>query len=113
VAAAHELLINAFVTTAAVSRGQLGDDNEAMMLLAFLVLRGLVAVETVNALLRVHAHLVLVDHGVLLADVALGTLAAGPNQCLSRLLSFNARPGAVDEESSYDEPECDHNSDEH
>src|SRR5690348_2047315 len=41
VSASHELLIDPFVTTAAVSCRQFGDDCEAMMVLPFLLLRGL------------------------------------------------------------------------
>lgn len=60
VPAAEELLIDRLVTTPAVARRQLRRDHEPMVIVLLLTARGLVTVETVDTLLRVHAHFVLV-----------------------------------------------------
>src|SRR4051812_37858656 len=69
VPAAKELLIDRFVTASAVSGGELRDDREAVMLLSVLRCGRLVAIEAVDATLRVPADLIFVDHGVLLRGV--------------------------------------------
>src|SRR5215470_5623359 len=59
VAAVQELLVDRFVTAAAVPRRQLRDNREAVVLLTVLPLRGLVAVEAADPSLCVAAHFVL------------------------------------------------------
>ena len=68
---------------------------------------GLVAIEAVDALLRVGAHLVLVDDGVLQAGMALGALARGANEVGGGLVGFGWRALAVDEERGQDQREGD------
>ena len=77
VAAAQKLLIDAFVARAAVAGGQIGADHEAVVVLLLLAIRRLVAVQAVDALPGVDAHLVFVDDGVLQAGVTLGAFARG------------------------------------
>src|SRR6476661_3208176 len=74
VSAAQEFLIHRLVTAAAVAGGQLARDDEPVMLLSLLAGGGLMAIEAVDAALRVTAHLVFVDDRVLLLRVALGAL---------------------------------------
>ena len=75
VAAANKLLISALVTTAAVARGHLFGDDEAVMILALLVVCRLVAVQATDAFLSVPTHLVFVNDGILLLSMALGAFA--------------------------------------
>ena len=60
-----KLLINRFVTGAAVAWRYAGVDHETVMVCSLLALRHLMAVETIDALLRVSAHLKLVNDRVL------------------------------------------------
>src|SRR5262249_43517757 len=105
VAAVKELLEDGFVPAAAVPSGQLGDDGEAVMLLALLPFRGLVAVEAADPPLCVAAHFVLVHDRVLLRRVALCALARRPGKLGGRLLLFDTRPRAVHEEGADDQRE--------
>ena len=111
-AAMQKLLIDALVAAAAVAGRQLRDNREPVMFLALLSSRGLVAVETADAALRVPAHLVLVDDGILLVAVALGALAGRPNGSRRRLVDLDARPRAVDEERADNQRKRDDDGDE-
>ena len=102
-AAAQEFLVDAFVAGATVARRHVRRDHEAVVVLALLLVRGLMAIETVHALFGVSAHLVLVDDGVLLPDVALGAFAGSPHQALCRLLSLNRWPRPIDQERGDDD----------
>src|SRR5581483_6142911 len=96
--AMEKLLINALVAAAAIPGGQLGRDDEAMMI--FLLLAGgrLMAFKAVHSFAGVGAHLVLVYYGILRAGVALGTFSSGANEVGTGLLGLYFRPGAVNEE---------------
>jgi hypothetical protein len=82
--------------------------------MVFLVLsrRCLVALQAVDALLRVPAHFVFVDDGVLRAFVAFGAFSSGANQFTPGLASLGCRARTVDEECGYDETEGNDNGDE-
>src|ERR1043166_2658557 len=69
-------------------------------------------VETCDAALRVPAHLELVNHRVLLPDVAFSALARGLDSRGRRLLDFHARPRPVDHERADDQGERDDDGDE-
>src|SRR5262245_4219278 len=111
-AAAKKLLINRLVAAAAVARRQLGRDDESVVLCFLLALGRLMAVETVDALLRVPAHLELVHHRVLLLRVALGALSGRTRERCRRLIALDGRPGAVDEKRADDQGERDDDGDE-
>jgi hypothetical protein len=74
-AASQEFLIDAFVTGTAVAGGQVSGDGESVVIHFLLIWTGLVAVQTVDALLGMGAHLVLVHYGVLEARMALRAFA--------------------------------------
>src|SRR6185503_2426781 len=76
-AASQKLLVNVFVTTAAVSGSQFRGDDESMMLLLLLPGRRLVTIEAIHAFLSVHAHLVFMHHRILESRMALSALSAG------------------------------------
>src|SRR5690349_6106766 len=54
--AAEELLVNILMAAPAISCRKTGDDGESIVFLALLFVRWLVAVEAINALLRMLAH---------------------------------------------------------
>ena len=110
--AAQELLVDRLVTAAAVAGGQLRRDDEAVMLLLLLAGGRLMAVEAVDALLGVQAHLVLVDDRILLPLVALGAFAGRAHERRGRLIGFDARPRAVDQERADDQSERNDDGDE-
>jgi hypothetical protein len=62
VSASQEFLVNRLVTAPAVAGRQFGSDNEAMVILLLLTVGGLVAVEAIDASLRVRADFVLMNH---------------------------------------------------
>src|SRR5579872_204686 len=112
VPAAQELLVNAFVATAAVSRRQLRHDRETVMFLALLVRRGLMAIEATYPFPRMHAHFVFVDDRVLLRVMASGALAGGADIFGVWLLCFDVRTLLVYQERGYDERETENKRDE-
>src|SRR5262249_42729410 len=60
--AVQKLLIDIFVTAAAVpSRQMIRSDGEAVMIFALLSSRGLMAIKAIHAFLRVLAHLIFVN----------------------------------------------------
>jgi hypothetical protein len=75
--------------------------------MVFLVLsrRCLVALQAVDALLRVPAHFVFMNDGVLRAFVTLGAFPRGANQFTPGLASLDRRGRAIHEECGYDEAE--------
>src|SRR5215470_6076590 len=105
VAAAQELLINALVAAAAVTRCQLAGDYETVVIPLLLPRRWLVAVQAIHALSRVHAHLILVHYRVLGSRVTFCALSGGPDQVRSRFLRLHFRPGAVDQQCRQDKRE--------
>ena len=68
-AAARKLLVDLLMAGAAVSRRDMGGDDEPVVVLAIWLLSflRLVTIETANALAGVLAHLVFMDDGILLA----------------------------------------------
>src|SRR5579863_10382939 len=74
-AAAQELLIYGFMTAPAVPSCQLIGNHEAVMILVLLIGGGLMAFQTTYVLLTMHAPLVFVNDGVLLAIVTLGAFS--------------------------------------
>lgn len=109
-AAVKELLIDAFVATTAIASGEFGGDDESVMVFLFLACGGLVAVETVDALAGVGAHFIFVDHGILCASMALGAFAGGANEIGTGLVRFDFGAGAVQQEGSKNQGECDDDS---
>src|SRR5262249_33576873 len=89
-----------------------GDDGESVVLLALLSLRRLVAVEAVDALLRMLAHLVFVHDGILRARVTVGALAGGADELRAGLLRLDGRAGPVGDESGADKGKRDGDRDE-
>jgi len=79
-ATVQKLLIDVFVAAAAVPRGQLGGDHEAVMILFALAGSGLMAVEAVHTFLGVQAHLVFVNHRILSPGVAFSAFSGGPHE---------------------------------
>ena len=112
-ATVQKLLIDVFVAAAAVPRGQLGGDHEAVMILFALAGSGLMAVEAVHTFLGVQAHLVFVNHGVLQARVALGAFSRGTHEVSAGLIGFGPGPGAIDQKCSQNQSECDDNRNEY
>ena len=104
VAAAGELFIDRRVTGAAVGRGDAVVDDESIVVGAGLAGEHLMTVEARHALLRVLAHLVFVDDGILVVAVALGALAAGLDEIRIGLVNDDARSLRVDEICRDDQP---------
>ena len=96
-AAMKELLINGFVTGAAICGCDSQVDHESMVVGSFLSLRDLMTVEAIDVLLRVGAHLKLVNDGELGVQVALGAFATGAHECGARLFDDDARPARVNQ----------------
>ncbi len=111
--AVQELLINAFVTAAAVSGGELSGDEEPVVIFLFLTSRRLMAVETVHSLAGMRTHLVFVDYRILCASVALGAFAGGSNQVCARLLGLNPWPGPIEQEGSKNQGKSDDDGEEY
>src|SRR5215470_5065895 len=61
VAAVQELLIDVFMAAPAIAGSKGADDGKPVVSLAFLSIRRLVAVQAIDALLRMFAHFVFVD----------------------------------------------------
>src|SRR6266702_186801 len=74
-AATQEFLVDALMATAAVAGSQMGTDHEAVMVHLLLSVCRLMAVEAVDSLAGVGAHLVFVYDRVLGPGMALGTLS--------------------------------------
>src|SRR5579884_3128496 len=80
VAAAQVLLIDRLVAGAAVGGGHTSGDDEAVMVVAFLSVGGLMAFRAVDLLARMNAQFVFVDDRILQVGVALGALARGAHE---------------------------------
>jgi hypothetical protein len=98
---------------AAIARGQMCADNETVVIDLLLTGTRLMAVKTVDALLRVRGHLVLMNHGVLEPCVTLSALAGGANKIRGRLGGFDSRPLPIDEKSGQSQRKSDDDSEEH
>jgi hypothetical protein len=94
--AVQELLVNLFVATPAIPRGQADRRNrESMMIFLLLTRCCLVTIQTVHAFLCMLAHFVFVNDRVLGSRVTLGALTRRSHQFASRLFSFNFRASTV------------------
>lgn len=111
-AASEELLINALVTCAAISGSQARYDNKPVVLQALLVLSRPVAIETVDVLLGMLAHLVFMHNGVLLPRMAFGALARSPHTGSIGLIPFGLGPRAAQEECTDNQRKGQHDSNE-
>ena len=110
--AAHELLIDLFVTRAAVGGRHSRGDDETVMVLAMLSRRRLVALQAINLALGVNAQLVFVDDGILLIGMAFGALARSPDEGRRGLVRHQMRPIPVQHERCNDQGRPDHERDE-
>ena len=110
-AAAEELLIDLFVTSAAVAGSDRYWYDESMVLFFLLPLLRLMAVQARNSLRGVLAQLVFMDYGILLVGVAFRALACGFNEVCGRLIDLNAGPRSMQQESAQNEGEGNSNRD--
>ena len=110
-AAAEELLIDLFVTSAAVAGSDRYWYDESMVLFFLLPLLRLMAVQARNSLRGVLTQLVFMDYGILLVGVAFRALACGFNEVCGRLIDLNAGPRSMQEESAQNEGEGNTNRD--
>ena len=113
VAAAQELLIDRLMARAAVARRQPRGDDEAVMVLLVLPLGRLMAIEAVDLLVVVDAHLIFVDDRVVHLGMALGTLARGADEDGAALLRHRRRPVGVHHEGRDDQTRRQDDGDEH
>ena len=111
--AAQVLLVDRLVAGAAVGGRHAGGDDEAMMVVAFLSIGGLMTLQTVDLLACVNAQLVFVDDRILQVGVALGALAGGAHEFGGGLLRYHARPIPVDRVSGHQQGSADDKSDKH
>jgi hypothetical protein len=96
--APYELLIDGLVACAAIGRGgAAGVDDKAMVVLGLLACCDLMAVQAVEALARVNAHLKLMDDRILGIKVAFRALASGPHKGRAGLLEFGAWPTGMNQ----------------
>jgi hypothetical protein len=109
----QELLVDRFVTAAAISGRQFRGDHEAVMIFLFLAGGGLVAVQAVHTLPGMSTDLVFVNNGILRPRMTFRTLSGGTNQIRARLVGFNRRSGAIDEESSQNQGKRDEDGHKH
>jgi hypothetical protein len=108
----EELLVDAFVTAAAIAGSEFGGDDKSVMVFLFLPGRGLVALKAIDALFGVGTHLIFMNDRILRAGVALGALSCGTDEIRSGLLCIKFRAGAIDEEGRDDESKGDDDCDE-
>jgi len=111
--ASQKLLIDPFVTTAAIARSQLRRKSKPVMFLCSLISRRLVAVETCEATPRMGTQLKLMHHGVLQLGVAFRTFPRSACERRTLPADIGDRPPAVDEECTHDEREADYGRNEH
>ena len=104
-AATEKLLIDLFVTGAAVARSDRCRYDKPIVLSLLLTLLRLMAVQARNSLRGVLTQLVFMDDGILLIGVALRTLTCGFDEVRGRLIDLNAGPRAMQEESAQNESE--------
>src|ERR1039458_9718691 len=92
VPAVPRLVVVAFVAGTAIPSGQMRADGEAVVIPLLLGRTGLVAVEAIDALLRVGGHLVFMDDRVLKPCMTLGALSRPPDQAGRGLSRLHAPP---------------------
>lgn len=78
-------------------------DDKAAMIHPLFPSRRLMAVEAVDAILRVCRHLVLTNHRILQPRMALRALSRGPYEIGSRLLGLRLLTSAVHKKGGNDE----------
>src|SRR6266567_557633 len=88
-------------------------DDKSVVIDFLLAGAGLVAVEAVDALLRVGGHLVFMDDGVLKPRMTLSTFSRRPDKVGRRLSRFNARTLPIYKKSGQNKRKSDDNSEEH
>src|SRR5215472_15108466 len=101
--AAQELLINTFVAASAIPCGEFRGNDKAVMVFLFLAGCRLVAIEAVHATLRMQAHFVFVDRGILCSCVTFRALSRSAHELGAGLVGFHLGPRAVDQERSEDQ----------
>jgi hypothetical protein len=112
VAAAQELLIDILMARAAIRRRHRHVDDKSVVVPLLLSFSHLVAIQAVQAFLRMSAHLELVHHGILRVEMAFGAFPAGTNERRARLLDNRSRPARVDEIGRNDQCRGDDNGNE-
>lgn len=113
VAAAEKFLVDAFVAGTAVAGRKVRGDHESVMINFLLIGARLVAVEAIDAFLRVGGHFVFVHDGVLKARVTFSALSRSANKICSRLLGFDRGSRTIDEKASKNERKGDDDSQKH
>jgi hypothetical protein len=111
-ATTKEFLVDALVAGATVSRAQMSTDYKPVVIDLLLVGSGLVAVKTIDALLRMGRHLVLVNDRILKASMALGAFSRRPNEIGCGLRRFDRRTLPINKECGNNEPKCNDDSQE-
>jgi hypothetical protein len=96
--AAQELLINLFMTCAAVSGGEGCRNHKPVVFGLFLPGGRLMALKAIYPPPGVQAHLVLMHDGILRPGVAFSALARGADQFRAGLFSLHPRARTVYEE---------------
>jgi hypothetical protein len=96
--ATQELLVYVFMARAAISGGQLGRNDEALVVVLLLTCNRLMTIQTIHAFPRVKAHLVLMNDRVLSSEMTFRAFPAGADEVGIRLFSFDFWSGAIDEE---------------
>src|SRR6516225_2036333 len=97
VPASHELLVNRFMAASTIAGRQGLADCETVMFGLFLLRGWLMTVQAIDAVPRVQAQLVFMDHRVLRLAVAFGTFARGPHEFGCRLPRLQPRPLPMDQ----------------
>jgi hypothetical protein len=106
VATAKELLIDPFMTGATVASRQVSTDNESVVI-DFLLTRGrLMAIQAIDAFLRMSGHLIFVNDRVLETRMALSALPGSANKVGCRLCGLDTGTLAMDQERRQDESKC-------
>ena len=94
----QKLLVNGLMAGAAIAGRQLGRNDEAVVVLFFLIGGRLMALQAIDVFPGVRAHLVFVDDGVLCTRVAFGAFARSTHQRRVGLLGLRLGPSTVQQE---------------
>jgi len=113
VAATQEFLVDSFMATAAIARGQFRRKNKSVMFLSSLICGRPVAIETREAAARMGAQFKLMHDGVLQLSVAFRAFARSTRESITLFAGIRYGPVAVDQECAHDQRESDHQRDEH
>ena len=109
--AVQELLVDRFVTAAAVSRSEFHGNHKSVMVL--FVLRGcrLMAIKTSHAFVGMLAQFIFVYYGILGTGMAFSAFAGGPHKLSTGLLGLGLRTSPVYQKSREHESKSDDNRD--